>query len=75
MLKVKKSVLPEELLLNETEKKLLEEEEKKYGTKLMEMPKDQKYGMCFACGEENPVGLHLHFFWIPNGTDWYHHSL
>ena len=55
MLKVKKSVLPEELLLNETEKKLLEEEEKKYGTKLMEMPKDQKYGMCFACGEENPV--------------------
>ena len=38
MLKVKKSVLPEELLLNETEKKLLEEEEKKYGTKLMEMP-------------------------------------
>ena len=68
MLKVKKSVLPEELLLNETEKKLLEEEEKKYGTKLMEMPKDQKYGMCFACGEENPVGLHLHFFWIPNGV-------
>ena len=41
MLKVKKSVLPEELLLNETEKKLL---------------------------EENPVGLHLHFFWIPNGV-------
>ena len=68
MLKVKKSVLPEELLLNETEKKLLEEEEKKYGTKLMEMPKDQKYGMCFACGVENPVGLHLHFFWIPNGV-------
>lgn len=68
MLKVKKSVLPEELLLNETEKKLLEEEEKKYGTKLMEMPKDQKYDMCFACGEENPVGLHLHFFWIPNGV-------
>ena len=68
MLKVKKSVLPEELLLNETERKLLAEEEKKYGTKLMEMPKDQKYGMCFACGEENPVGLHLHFFWIPNGV-------
>lgn len=68
MLKVKKSVLPEELLLNETERKLLAEEEKKYGTKLMEMPKDQKYDMCFACGEENPVGLHLHFFWIPNGV-------
>lgn len=68
MLKVKKSVLPEELLLNETERKLLAEEEKKYGTKLMEMSKDQKYGMCFACGEENPVGLHLHFFWIPNGV-------
>ena len=68
MLKVKKSVLPEELLLNETEKKLLEEEGKKYGEPLKEIEKDIKYGMCFACGEENPVGLHLHFFWIPNGV-------
>jgi uncharacterized protein (TIGR00369 family) len=68
MLKLKKSVLPEELLLNETEKKLLEEEGKKYGEPLKEIEKDIKYGMCFACGEENPVGLHLHFFWIPNGV-------
>lgn len=68
MLKVKKSVLPEELLLNETERKLLEEEGKKYGEPLKEIEKDIKYGMCFACGEENPVGLHLHFFSIPNGV-------
>jgi hypothetical protein len=41
-------MLPQHLQMNETERKLLAEEEKKYGTKLMEMPKDQKYGMCFA---------------------------
>ena len=68
MLQVKKSVLPEELLLNETEKRLLEEEGKKYGEPLQEISKDIKYDMCFACGEENPIGLHLHFFWIPDGV-------
>ena len=40
MLQVKKSVLPEELLLNETEKKLLEEEGKRYGQPLEEISKD-----------------------------------
>ena len=68
MLQVKKTVLPEELLLNETEKKLLAEEGKKYGGELNEIEKEIKYGMCFACGEENPIGLHLHFFWIPDGA-------
>ena len=68
MLQVKKSVLPEELLLNKTEKKLLEEEGKKYREPLKEIEKDIKYGMCFACGEENPIGLHLHFFSIPSGV-------
>ena len=68
MLQVKKTVLPEELLLNETEKKLLAEEGKKYGEELKEIEKDIKYGMCFACGEDNPIGLHLHFFWIPDGV-------
>ena len=48
MLQVKKSVLPEELLLNETEKKLLEEEGKRYGQPLEEISKDIKYDMCFA---------------------------
>ena len=61
-------VLTQHLQMNETEKKLLAAEEEKYGEKLVEMSKDQKYGMCFACGEQNPIGLHLHFFWIPNGV-------
>ena len=47
---------------------MLEEEEKKFGAKLPEMPKDRQYGMCFACGEENPIGLHLHFFRLPDGV-------
>lgn len=68
MLQVKKTVLPEELMLNETEQKLLAEEGKKYGGELKEIEKEIKYGMCFACGEENPIGLHLHFFWIPDGA-------
>ena len=68
MLQVKKTVLPEELQLSEKEKALLAEEGKKYGGELKEIVKDIKYGMCFACGEENPIGLHLHFFWIPNGV-------
>ena len=64
----KKTVLPEELQLSQAEQQLLALEEHKYGTKLEEMTKDAEYGMCFACGEENPIGLHLHFFWIPNGV-------
>ncbi len=63
-----KTILPEALQLNETEKQLLEEEEKKFGAKLPEMPKDRQYGMCFACGEKNPIGLHLHFFRLPDGV-------
>jgi len=63
-----KAVLPEDLLLNETEKRLLAEEEAKLGEKLEEMGKSKKYSMCFACGEENPIGLHLHFFWLPDGV-------
>ena len=68
MLQIKKTVLPEDLQLNETEKILLAAEEEKRGETLTEMPKDEKYNMCFACGEENPIGLHLHFFWIPDGV-------
>ena len=67
-LQERQTVLPEALQLSETEQRLLAEEEKKYGEKLEEMPKDKQYGMCFACGEQNPIGLHLHFFWIPNGV-------
>lgn len=65
---IQNQVVTQHLQMNETEKMLLAAEEEKYGEKLVEMSKDQKYGMCFACGEENPVGLHLHFFWIPNGV-------
>ncbi len=61
-------ISPEALQMNETEKKLLAAEEKKLGTTLEEMSKDPKYGMCFACGEKNPIGLHLHFFWLPDGV-------
>ena len=66
--KVQNQVVPQHLQMSETEKNLLAAEEEKYGEKLVEMSKDQKYGMCFACGEQNPIGLHLHFFWIPNGV-------
>ena len=61
-------VSPETLQLNETEKALLAAEEQKLGATLKEMPKDPKYSMCFACGVENPIGLHLHFFWLPDGV-------
>ena len=36
---IQNNMLPQHLQMNETERKLLAEEEKKYGTKLMEMPK------------------------------------
>ena len=48
--------------LNEAEKEWLHKEEEKAGKNLEEYPKAKAYGMCFACGEDNPVGLHLHFF-------------
>ena len=53
--------------LNEAEREWLRREEEKAGKKLEEYPKDKAYGMCFACGEDNPVGLHLHFFHVPDG--------
>ena len=65
---IRDQVLPQHLQMNETEKGLLAAEEEKFGKKLVEMSKDQKYGMCFACGEQNPIGLHLHFYWIPDGV-------
>ena len=49
MLQNKKTVLTEDLQLNETEKNLLASEEEKYGAPLKEMPKDKQYAMCFAC--------------------------
>ena len=68
MREIENRVLMEHLQMNEMEKKLLEEEGKRYGQPLEEISKDIKYDMCFACGEKNPIGLHLHFFWIPNGV-------
>ena len=65
---IRDQVLHQHLQMNETEKGLLAAEEERFGKKLVEMSKDQKYGMCFACGEQNPIGLHLHFFWIPDGV-------
>ena len=53
--------------LNEAEKEWLHKEEEEAGKNLEEYPKDKVYGMCFACGEDNPVGLHLHFFPVPDG--------
>ena len=53
--------------LNAREKELLREEEKKLGRPLTELSGGPAYSMCFACGKENPLGLHLHFFSIPGG--------
>ena len=53
--------------LNPREKELLHEEEKKLGRPLTELSGGPAYSMCFACGKENPLGLHLHFFSIPGG--------
>lgn len=47
--------------LREGEKRLLAREEKKLGHCLTEMA-PPGYSMCFACGRDNPAGLHLHFF-------------
>lgn len=53
--------------LSAAEEACLRREEVKRGILLPELPKDEEYAMCFACGEKNPVGLHLHFFSIPDG--------
>lgn len=53
--------------LNTREKELLHEEEEKLGRPLTELSGGPAYSMCFACGKENPLGLHLHFFSIPGG--------
>ncbi len=29
----------------------------------MELPDRDKYGLCFACGKDNPIGLKLEFRW------------
>lgn len=53
--------------LSEEEEALLQAEEKNFGHPLEELPKIG-YSMCFACGEDNHMGLHLHFFSIENGS-------
>ena len=60
-------VRPEALEMNEAEKRFLAAEEARLGQKLEELSKTPTYNMCFACGEANPIGLHLHFFLIPDG--------
>lgn len=51
--------------LNEKETVLLRREEERRGITLVEWPRNPAYNMCFACGTENPIGLHLHFFPLP----------
>lgn len=53
--------------LNEKETALLRREEERRGITLVECPRNPAYNMCFACGTENPIGLHLHFFPLPQG--------
>ena len=53
--------------LNEKETALLRREEERRGITLVECPRNPAYNMCFACGTENPIGLHLHFFSLPQG--------
>ena len=53
--------------LNEKETALLRREEERLGITLVECPRNPTYNMCFACGTENPIGLHLHFFSLPQG--------
>ena len=53
--------------LNEKETALLRREEERRGITLVEWPRNPTYNMCFACGTENPIGLHLHFFPLPQG--------
>ncbi len=53
--------------LNETEQALLKATEEELGHPLEEMAKNPGYNWCFACGEDNPIGLHLHFFRLEDG--------
>jgi len=53
--------------LSEEEERLLRQEEEAAGYAFEEIEKEKEYGMCFACGEENPIGLHLHFFKMKDG--------
>ena len=53
--------------LNEKEKALLRREEARLGITLAEWPRNPTSPLCFACGTENPIGLHLHFFQLPQG--------
>lgn len=53
--------------LTHQEKAVIVAEEKKLGFSLTEWKQKSEYDMCFACGIHNPIGLHLHFFLIPNG--------
>lgn len=53
--------------LNDKEKALLHMEEEKLGEPLKELTGGPAYSMCFACGSDNPIGLHIHFFSIPKG--------
>lgn len=53
--------------LNDKEKALLKKEEEKLGHPLKELTGGPAYSMCFACGNDNPLGLHLRFFSIPGG--------
>ncbi len=54
--------------LSPQEQQMLQKEELALGHALTETEKLPIYGMCFACGEHNPIGLHLHFFKIENGS-------
>ncbi|MCI6221902.1 MAG: PaaI family thioesterase [Selenomonadales bacterium] len=61
----RQAVPSERLELNAAEKRLLAAEEEARGCRLQEMRKLPLYDMCFACGEANLIGLHLHFFLLP----------
>lgn len=54
--------------LNDKEKALLHMEEEKLGQPLKELTGGPAYSMCFACGSDNPIGLHLHFFPFPKAA-------
>ncbi len=53
--------------LTEKEIEILTAECARRGIPLIEWKRNPEYSMCFACGEGNPIGLHLHFFQTPNG--------
>lgn len=54
--------------LKDKEREMLQEEEKKLGHPLEELAGNPAYQMCFACGDNNPIGLHLHFFRLDEGA-------